>query len=36
MSDLSDDDYEKKNEPNWSKFRPYLRFTKDMYDAALR
>ena len=34
--DLSDDDFEQKKEPNWSKFRPHLRYTKDMYERDVR
>ena len=34
--DLSDDDFEQKKEPNWSKFRPHLRYTKDMYERDTR
>jgi len=34
--DLSDDDFDQKKEPNWSKFRPYLRYTKDMYERDVR
>merc|ERR1711953_1386814 len=35
MSDVSDDEFEKKEE-NWSKFKPHLHFTKEMYDRTIR